>query len=253
MNNHVFEAEYGPYRLRYSFINSGTRFYFRNYLCPVDGDQFDIRITPELMEIGRSELPEDSTDSYVEYRVMTSETARALLQFGCCILHSVAFVYRGFSWLLAAPSGVGKTTQYLNWIRLHPGETEMICGDMPVISPESNGKINIYSTSWCGKESFGNKSLTAPLAGIVLLQQGKENQLMQMSPEDCIIPLIHQFVLIPDNEQQCYAIAELLDKLLKIIPVFSFLNIGDDSSTEMIRDAFNKRIEYLDGGMNDSI
>lgn len=253
MKQRVFEVKYGPNKLRYSFLYLSTVFHFRNYIHLAEGEDYDIRIGPELMEIGRKQLEPGSTDSYVEYRIMISETARELLRFGACIFHSVAFVYRGRAWLLTAPSGVGKTTQFLNWQRQHPGEIEMICGDMPVLAPEEDERIHVYSTSWCGKENMGNKELTAPLAGIVLLEQGGENRISPLPPSDCVMPFFRQFVVLPETEEQCLALTGLMSKVLESVPVWKLVNLGDAASTEMLRDAFNTMMDGPIGGANDPL
>lgn len=252
MRQRIYTVEYAGHELRYSFLNFGTQYNFRDYIRRADGEEFDIRITPELMEIGRAELPPDSPDAYVEYRIMISETARELLRWDCCIFHSVAFVYRGYAFLLTAPSGVGKTTQYFNWQRLHPGEIEIICGDMPVLERRDDGSVWVHSTSWCGKESIGRKGLCAELAGIVLLEQGAENRLSPLPPRDAIFPFFRQFMVLPETDEQIFALTRLMNTMLNKTPLWKLINIGDDESTELIRDAFNKRTRTLNGG-NDEV
>ena len=228
-------------------------FHFRDYLQLAEGSDYDIRITTELMEIGRKQVPPYSADAYVEYRIMISETARELLRWDCCIFHSVSFVYRGYAWLLTAPSGVGKTTQFMNWQRMHPGEIEMICGDMPVLEPRKDGSIWVHSTSWCGKENIGNKGLCAPLAGIILLEQGCENRIAPLPARDAIFPFFNQFVVLPETEGQIKALARLMDHLLSHVPVWKLINLGDEESTELIRETFNKRVQELIGGCDDTV
>lgn len=253
MRQRIYKVEYAGHEIRYSFLNFGTQYNFRNYISVADGDEYDIRITPDLMEIGRAQLPPDLSDSYVEYRVMISETAKELLRFDCCIFHSVAFVFQGYAFLLTAPSGVGKTTQFMNWQRMRPGEIEMICGDMPVLEPRRDGSIWVHSTSWCGKENIGKKGLCAPLAGIVLLEQGDANLISPLPARDAIFPFFNQFVVLPETEGQIKALARLMDRLLSHVPVWKLINLGDEESTELIRETFNKRVQELIGGCDDTV
>lgn len=253
MKNRVYEVEYSGHKVRYSFLYPGTRHHFRDYIRRAEGEEYDIRITPEKIEINRPQLPEDSSDSYVEYRVMITRTALELLRYGCSIFHSVAFVLEGRAFLLTAASGVGKTTQFLNWQRLHPGEIEMICGDMPVLDPMDDGSIIVSSTSWCGKENIGRRDLAAPLAGVVLLEQGAENVIAPLPPREALVPFLRQFVLRPETEEQCFAIAKLTEKLLLCAPVWKLVNLGDDASTEMLRETLINRVRELNGGGNDTL
>ena len=118
----VFEAVYAGHPIRYAFAYPATRYQFRPPLRPAEGGGCDIRLTPELLARGRELLPPDSSDGYVEFRCLIEPTARALLSCGCTLFHAVAFERSGRAFLITAPSGVGKTTQYRNWVRLHPGE-----------------------------------------------------------------------------------------------------------------------------------
>jgi hypothetical protein len=253
MRNRVFEVEYAGHRVRYSFLFPTCRFYFRDYINVSESDEFDIRITPDLLELGRPLLPPDALEPYIEYRVLISETARELLKYGCSIFHACAFVYKGYAWLLTGPSGIGKTTQFFNWQRMHSNEIDMITGDMPVLEAGNDGRIFVHSTSWCGKENLGKRGLHAPLAGIVLLEQGSENTLSPLSPRDAVFPFFRQFMVQPETEEQCIALASLMDRLLSAVPVWKLTNIGDNISTEMIRETFNKRILELDGGTDGTL
>ncbi len=134
MDKKIFEATYADHPVYYSFLNPATRYQFRNYIRPVNHiDHYEIRVTQEQIEEGRPFLPSNSKDSYIEYRILIQLISKFLLRNECCIFHCASFVYKGYAWLLTAPSGTGKTTQYNNWQRLFPDEIVMISGDMPVL------------------------------------------------------------------------------------------------------------------------
>ena len=235
MRKRVYQTEYAGHVLRYSLLFPGTRFMFTPFLCPAEGDDFDIAATPELIELARTMLPEDSRDAYVEYRVLIELTSRELLKYGCCIFHSVSFVWEGKTFLLTAPSGIGKTTQYLNWQRLFPDEITMISGDMPVLERQEDGSVWAHPTTWNGKENLGNP-ICAPVAGIVLLEQGKENRIRLLSARDAVMPFFEQFIVRPETEEQIRALARLMDQMLRNVPCFKLVNLGDDASTTLLRE-----------------
>ena len=245
----VYQVEYAGHAIRYSFLCPYTRYDFHDYIRPAEGEEYDIRVSPELIELGRKELPEDSSDHYVEYRCLIPLTARALLKWNACIFHSASFVMGGYAWLVTAPSGTGKTTQYFNWQRLFPGEITMISGDMPVLTPQEDGSILVSGTSWNGKECIGSKQM-APLGGIALLEQAGENILSQMKPKDCILPFFNQFIVRPETEGEIRSLACLMEKLLTAAPVWKLRNKGDDDSTRMLRGQFMDRLAALKGGLD---
>ena len=235
MEHKIFEIQYANYFVRYAFHYPGTRWIFRDYLQPSEAETYDVLSSLERIERARSLLPTDSTDAYVEYRTLIGLTAKELLKYDCCIFHCASFVWKGKAFLLTAPSGTGKTTQYFNWQRLFPGEITMISGDMPVLERREDGSVWAHPTSWNGKENIGNR-ICAPVGGIVLLQQGKENRIAPLSARDAILPFFNQFIVRPETEEQIHALARLMDQMLQNVPCFKLVNQGEDASTILLRE-----------------
>ena len=162
----------------------------------------------------------------------------ACLGVGNCVFHAAAFSWRGRAWLLTAPSGTGKTTQYLNWQRLFPGEIQMISGDMPILEAKQDGSLWVYPSSWNGKENiFGAPA--APLGGLVFLEQGKEDRMLPFPPHDAVIPLLRQFMVVPESEEEILQLTSLLERILVSVPCRKFVNLGGDASTILLRDTFS--------------
>ncbi len=230
----TYEVSYAGHTIRYSFVNPETKRCFRRFLQRSDSECFDVRATQGEIEQVRPLLPPDAKDAYVEYRALIGLTAKALLPYDCCIFHSASFVWQGRAFLLAAPSGTGKTTQYLNWQRLFPGEITMISGDMPVLERREDGSVWAHPTSWNGKENIGNR-ICAPVGGIVLLEQGKENRIRPLSAREAVMPFFEQFIVRPETEAEILALARLMDQMLQKAPCFRFVNQGDEASTALLR------------------
>lgn len=244
----VYQAEYAGHLVRYTFLHPYTRQHFKFWLHPVEGEDYEIKATPELVARVLANMPEGNPEYYAEYKSLITLTSEYLLQFGCCLYHAVAFFWRGRSWLLTAPSGTGKTTQFMNWRRLHPGEITMICGDMPVLELRSDGSVWVHSSNWNGKEGVGNK-ISAPLGGVILLEQGKENRIAPLPVRDAIAPLLCQFAVAFDTEEKIRSVCKLLDGVLCSYPVWKFVNLGDAASTELLRRTIAERI----GGENETV
>ena len=231
----IFEFTLAGHTWYLSFVYPETVLYFAHFLKRSNTRETTLGSTPALIEAGRAVLPQDSPDSYVESRTLIDITAKSLLQFDACIFHAVSFLWRGRAWLLTAPSGTGKTTQYLNWQRLFPGEITMICGDMPVLERVSDDAIMVYPSPWNGKENMGGKE-PAPLAGIVFLEQGSENIMSPLAVRDALMPFFAQFIVRPDTEDQIKALARLMDQMVRKVPCWKLVNRGDDASTELLRE-----------------
>lgn len=234
MADKVYQMNYAGHPVTCSFLYPQTRYYFHPLPKPVDGVEPDLRVTPDLIAEGRNYLTEESSDPYVEYRCFMELTGRRLLTFGCCVFHAVSFVWRDRAWLLTAPSGVGKTTQFLNWQRLFPGEITMISGDMPVLEGREDGSVWVHPSSWNGKENLFSRQY-APLGGLVLLEQGREDRIQPLQSAEAVIPLFMQFMAVPETENEIRALAKLMEQLLTAAPCWKLINRGGDASTELLR------------------
>lgn len=238
MPNHVYEMTLAGHTIRYRFRRAKTKYFFRPFLRGSRSEDWDILLNAEDLARGRLIYDESFPDSYVEFRSLRQPSSRFLMGLGCCIFHATAFLYQGGAWLLAAPSGTGKTTQYLNWQRLYPGEIEMICGDMPVLEDRA-GTVWVHPSPWNGKENMGGTA-AAPLAGIVFLEQGQANRAEKMPARELIKAALQQLVCRPNTEKECLSAAKLLDAALRNARAFRFVNRGDDASTELLREMIRR-------------
>jgi hypothetical protein len=247
MSEQIFQTEYAGHTVRYRFLVPATRLRFGPWLRRAEGGDADVSVTPERLELVRDLLGSGCTDEYAEFRTQTELSSHPLLKYGCCFFHAVSLCRQGRAFLLTAPSGTGKTTQFLNWQRLHPGEITMICGDMPVLEQRPDGRVWVHPSPWNGKESLGSRSHPpAPLAGIVLLEQGDDNTIALLPVRDAIPALFSQFIVQPDTEEEILALSGLMDQMLRTVPVWKLTNRGDDASTELLR-------QTLEGGRHGTV
>lgn len=246
MAERIFEAEYAGHSVRYRFLVPVCRYRFGRWVHRVAGTDYDVAVTPERLALSHALLPDHYTDEYAEYRTLTELTSHFLLRWDCCFFHAAAVFWQGRAWLLTGPSGVGKTTQFRNWQSLFPGQVRMLCGDMPVLQRREDGSVWVHPSPWNGKESLGDPTLSAPLGGIVVLEQGLENHISPLSVQDAIPKLISQFILRPDTENEILGLAGLVDALLRSAPVWKLTNRGDEASTILLR-------QTLKGGGHDPL
>ncbi len=108
----------------------------------------------------------------------------------------------------------------------------MISGDMPALERKGDA-ITVHPSPWNGKENIGS-FLSAPLGGVVLLEQGRENRMERISTRKAIVALMRQFVADPSTEEEILALCAILDALLHR-PVWKLVNTGDLASTELLR------------------
>ncbi|MBQ6217779.1 MAG: hypothetical protein IJI66_14375 [Erysipelotrichaceae bacterium] len=206
-----------------------------------ESEDDDIFMNDAWFDRFRKVHPDDVPDDYVEYKGLLYLTAAYLLSYGCTIFHSVSFVWKEKAWLLAGKSGVGKTTQYLNWKKLFPKEIRMISGDMPILDFRK-GRIMVCPSPWNGKENFKGAS-PCELGGIVFLKQGKENVFHEADQCESILTLFHQFCPIPENKEEIRILALMVERIEKEVPLWTFVNDGTQESLKVLRSAI---LDYLE-------
>ena len=170
-----------------------------------------------------------------EYIQLIGEVGSALLKYKRCIFHGAAFIWHGKAWIFTAPSGTGKTTQYALWKLRYGEELSILNGDKPILEFSENGKIIVHPSPWRGKENMGTMC-SAPLGGIILLRQGKENRVRELPPSMSALPLFLQFLFLIDKEENVDRVCALETELLKNCPVWELTNRGDEASAKLMHD-----------------
>lgn len=239
MTSRIFEVNFADIPVRYQFRKTAAARNFARHIHLSQAETFNIRMNDDEFRLFRSVHADDIPDEYVEYKGLLYLTALYLLEYQCCIMHAVAFLWRGKAWLLTAESGTGKTTQYLNWTRLFPDEIEMISGDMPVLDFRTD-KIIVHPSPWNGKENIGS-SVSGELGGIVILKQGSDNRIKDTDTEEGILTLFRQFTALPETATQIHALAGMVERIMADVPIWSFTNTGTDTSTCILRESL---LEY---------
>lgn len=83
----------------------------------------------------------------------------------------------------------------------------------------------------------------APLGGIIYLEQGKENKITRMKPQEAVIPIYKQFLFLPVTGEAIHAVCQLENVLLRNIPVWKLVNLGDAASAQLTHDVLLKYLE----------
>lgn len=172
--------------------------------------------------------------AHTEYSMLTAHCSDALLAFDCVILHAAALRWRDRSWLIIAPSGVGKSTQTRNLQALLPGEVSVICGDRPVLE-RCGGAFRVHPSPWNGKENWHGAE-AAPLGGLILLRRGPENRLYALREDEAILNLYVAFIQTSASVEAVTKVADLEDGLLRAVPTWLLVSDTVPDSTRCLVD-----------------
>lgn len=135
---------------------------------------------------------------------------------GRLILHSAVILHQGQAVLFCAPSGVGKSTHAALWESCFGAE--LLNGDRCVVEQIQTG-FAAHGSPYSGSSEIC-KQKSAPIRGIFLLQQAKENRVWQLSQADIFRRLFPLTVVNLWNEAQLRCITRLLAELTAQLPVY---------------------------------
>jgi len=187
--------------------------------------------TQKIME----DNPQMKDPDMAQYMGSGAVFARHLLRHNGFQLHSSAVLLSGKAYLFSAPSGTGKSTHTEKWQRLFGAR--YLNDDKPALRRTEDGWI-AYGTPWSGKHDLSVPEC-APLGGIAFLERGEENKILRLQPADAVPLLISQSLRYLSAGQMT-AQLELLDKLLREVPVWRLVCRNDDDAAilshgEMVR------------------
>ena len=125
--------------------------------------------------------------------------------------------------------------QYALMEETRPGEY------MPVFENQ-NGLIRICPSPWNGKERIGN-DISAPLGGIIFLEQSITNEIKPIEISDAIIQFFRQLVYKPDSCDEITSISNIIAPVFDQYPIWVFRNNGSEESTKLLRQTI---LNYLE-------
>lgn len=139
-----------------------------------------------------------------------------LLQNNALILHSASIIVKGKAIIFTAPSGTGKTTQTNLWHK-YMDKVEDLNGDRTLLQK--------MGQKWfaCGFPLYGGvlrcEQKAVPIAGIVIIRQGKEDKVKELSIIKKV-SLLYSEITVPAIESFAVnRVMDLVEDLVKNITV----------------------------------
>ena len=224
-----------------------------DYLLPSRGFWQDsvnadiaVAITPGDIAYERElATQEGSSDDYLETLAVFRRIAERLPALHRVVFHGATISFAGRAWLFTAPSGTGKTTHIRLWREVYGERVGIINGDKPILHIGANlDKLNLdkadrigagriepdpagaassvetiaYGTPWAGKENWQTNT-SALLGGICVVTRGTDNVCSRIGVEQAL-PLIARQTYMPDDLLAAADTLELLDVLLRTVPIY---------------------------------
>jgi len=153
---------------------------------------------------------------------------RLLLQRQALLLHSSLVRMKGKAVLFCGPSGAGKSTQADLWHRHLGGE--ILNGDRTVVMKKPEGFYGGGSI-WSGTSHIYRPE-QAPIAGIFLVTQAKENRVERLGAR-AFGDLFSQTILNTWDREYMNTITDLLADLLEQVPVYRLYCLPDAQAARL--------------------
>lgn len=153
---------------------------------------------------------------------------RRMINIDSVILHCAYIYHDGKAILFSAPSETGKTTQANLWEQYMGART--INGDRALLRKKDG---EWYACGWpvCGSSGVCNNE-EYPIHAVVMLSQAKENTAERLSASQAFMQIYTQLTINRWNNRYNDRVIELLEDIVKDIPVF---HLGCTISHEAVK------------------
>ena len=172
-----------------------------------------------------------------EISALYRKIADILVERNIIVFHSSAFTIDGYAYLLAARSGVGKTT-HAKLLSEYLGDRFIyINDDKPLVKVEED--ITVYSSPWNGKERRGN-NISSPLKSVIFLDRGIENISRRIKDKESIYIKLLSQIYLPKEKNKREKALKIIDILLKKI---NFYEINVNKELESAKMTYEEIIQ----------
>lgn len=239
--NYAYKGNFGGKELHFRFRYEETYRYFKGWLS---ADEEYSGIPVEVTQQDYDEQKEKwglKEDPYGENLLSVYRACDELLKYNRCIFHGAAFLWKGKAFIFTAPSGTGKSTQLFHWLELYGDEIQVMNGDKPVLCAEEN-QITVYPSPWKGKEGLGNDDLKAPLGGIIILEQGQEEKIRRLKPNQSVPKLLPRILFTVETKEQVISAGKITEAIITTVPVWKLINTGNKESSQLTYETIRKEL-----------
>ena len=174
--------------------------------------EFRMKIADVLMDVS------SQYEMLAEYcRDYLRKIADFMPEKDCFLMHGAVIAWKDQGYLFTAPSGIGKSTHLALWKKYLGDQAEVINGDKPILKVTEE-EVWVYGTPWAGKEQWQVNKKVA-LKGICFLERGEKNSIQKIDSFSAL-PFLMRQVYFTDAPQSAGKTMELLDQMLKIVPLY---------------------------------
>ena len=203
----------------------------KDFIASFSDADFSLTVSDKdlILENSLSEFP--CSKSYLEYVAVLRKMAEILPLNDGFVLHSACIDVEGEGVAFLAPSGTGKTTHLISWIKYLKDKVTIVNGDKPIVRFIDDTPL-AYGTPWMGKEKLGQNTKTT-LKHLCFIERGPENKALEITKEEAIDKILNQIYMPKNNPEATFKIIELANKLLSSCKLWTIYCNLDENAGEI--------------------
>jgi hypothetical protein len=128
---------------------------------------------------------------------------------GGFLVHAASALRGGQGFLFAGVSGAGKTTL----ARLAPPDATVLTDEISYVRRHGNG-YRAYGTPFAGELARVGENVSAPLAGLYMLEQGPENRIEPLAPLAAARSLMRHILFFAHDEEM---VKQVFDSVMTFV------------------------------------
>lgn len=152
-----------------------------------------------------------------------------LARQGGFLMHSASAVRNGKAFLFAGVSGAGKTTIS----RLAPPDATLLTDEISYVKKQNDGYV-AYGTPFTGELAKLGENVSAPIAALYLLAQGRENRIEPVTPGDAVRSLLANVLFFAEDQELVRLTFDSAFEFVNRVPVSRLTFVPDSRVWELI-------------------
>lgn len=220
----IFRIRVSDITLEINAFNESTKRYCAGFLTDEKPD-YAITMTEEDLKNEASNSNDGAVYVNEEISALYRKIADLLVEDDIVVFHGSAISVDNNGFIIAARSGVGKST-HAKLLEEYIGDSFKYINDDKPLLKVNDEEVTIYSSPWNGKERRGN-NISAPLKAIIFLNRSETNTFKKIdNKEEIYIRLLSQ-IYLPKEKSKREKALNIADKLLKKINFYD-INVNKD-------------------------
>ena len=235
VSNNTITLRIADLCIEVKYRHEETREFLMEYETP-DAAHFSVEVTDDDLAYEATLAEEGLEEVYLERAAIYRKIADKITEDTAAVFHGAVLDIDGGAYVIAARSGVGKTTHIRLWLEKYADSVSVLNGDKPIIR-EIDGVLNVCATPYKGKEGYGKRG-NLPLRAIAFLERGEENSYLRITSSEALTRFMAQIYINGEDPLAVARTLRLANKILSDVPLYEFRCNMDLSAAEMARDAF---------------